>query len=346
MHENNWRTGYKNNVPHETKVIKKTKKSLAWRTKKKLAIIYLKKFLGFLLSTLGLFILLTSYTIFGGFLFHRIESSKEVQTQLDVKTSRAYHVDKLWNTTKSMNILFRQNWSNVASKILRNYTMFVFNITKCDGWNGQDRNESAELQWSFTGSMLYSVTVITTIGYGHIAPKTDEGRVVTIFYALVGIPLCIFSVTHIGGFMATIFRFLYKNIFCGLCCVCFNKMKRQKSFSREPSKKDVPIYVSLLLIAGYIGLGALLFGLWENDWNVLIGSYFCFITLSTIGFGDFVPGASLDPSSSQEKLVLCTLYLIVGLALLAMCFDLMQEEARCLLKTFGKKIGLINSEKI
>ena len=36
--------------------------------------------------------------------------------------------------------------------------------------------------------------------------------------------------------------------------------------------------------------GALMFSLWEPDWTYLIGSYFCFITLSTIGFGDYVPG--------------------------------------------------------
>ena len=64
-----------------------------------------------------------------------------------------------------------------------------------------------------------------------------------------------------------------------------------------------------------------------------------FITLSTIGFGDYVPGTSLH-ADSQGKMVLCALYLIVGLALLAMCFDLMQEEVRRKFRTLGIKIGL------
>ena len=29
----------------------------------------------------------------------------------------------------------------------------------------------------------------------------------------------------------------------------------------------VPLYVSLLLISGYIAVGALMFGLWETDWD-------------------------------------------------------------------------------
>jgi len=96
----------------------------------------------------------------------------------------------------------------------------------------------------------------------------------------------------------------------------------------DTSHVHVPLHVSLLLLAGYVLLGSLLFGLWEPDWGILVGSYFCFITLSTIGLGDVVPGTSLDAWSSTPKLVLCSLYVVCGLALLAMCFDLMQDQVR------------------
>jgi hypothetical protein len=42
----------------------------------------------------------------------------------------------------------------------------------------------------------------------------------------------------------------------------------------------------------YILLGAALFKAWEN-WGYLDASYFCFISLSSIGFGDLVPGAAV-----------------------------------------------------
>jgi len=105
----------------------------------------------------------------------------------------------------------------------------------------------------------------------------------------------------------------------------------------------VPIYVCLLLMLLYVALGAMLFTLVEQDWDYLIGSYFCFITLSTIGFGDYVPGTSLH-ADSQGKMVLCALYLLVGLALLAMCFDLMQEEVRRKFRALGTKIGLFERQ--
>ena len=58
-----------------------------------------------------------------------------------------------------------------------------------------------------------------------------------------------------------------------------------------------------------------------------------------------MPGTALDSWSSQQKLVICALYLFFGLALIAMCFDLMQEEAKNKFKYIGRKIGLIDSDK-
>jgi len=83
----------------------------------------------------------------------------------------------------------------------------------------------------------------------------------------------------------------------------------------------------------------------KDDWNFLIGFYFCFVTLSTIGFGDYVPGTSLNTWAAQEKLVLCALYLLVGLSLLAMCFELIQEEVRLFVRSVGVRVGLLDAEK-
>ena len=105
-------------------------------------------------------------------------------------------------------------------------------------------------------------------------------------------------------------------------------------------KVTVPVTICLVIIGGYIFAGAVLFTLWE-DWDYLTGSYFCFITLSTIGFGDIVPGTDMDKWASSEKLVLCALWLAFGLSLLAMCFNLMQEEVKEKCKWIGKKLGLL-----
>ena len=108
-------------------------------------------------------------------------------------------------------------------------------------------------------------------------------------------------------------------------------------------KVTVPISICLIIIAGYIFGGAVLFTLWE-EWDYLTGSYFCFITLSTIGFGDIVPGTDMKEWASHEKLVLCALWLAFGLSLLAMCFNLMQEEVKEKCKWLGQKLGLLRDD--
>ncbi|KAJ9451775.1 hypothetical protein DIPPA_55566 [Diplonema papillatum] len=42
-------------------------------------------------------------------------------------------------------------------------------------------------QWTLSGSVFYSMTVITTIGYGNLAPTTYNGRSFTVCYAIFGI---------------------------------------------------------------------------------------------------------------------------------------------------------------
>ncbi len=45
------------------------------------------------------------------------------------------------------------------------------------------------------------------------------------------------------------------------------------------------------------------------------------------GFGDLFPGASVGGGAeAQEKLIITSVYLLLGMALIAMCFNLAQEE--------------------
>ncbi|OWR42695.1 hypothetical protein KGM_211243A, partial [Danaus plexippus plexippus] len=53
-------------------------------------------------------------------------------------------------------------------------------------------------QWKFTGAFYYATTVLTTIGYGHSTPSTIGGKLFTMFYAIVGIPLGLIMFQSIG----------------------------------------------------------------------------------------------------------------------------------------------------
>jgi hypothetical protein len=49
----------------------------------------------------------------------------------------------------------------------------------------------------------------------------------------------------------------------------------------------VPVLAVISIIIAYIYLGSLMFNYFEG-WSMIICVYFCYITLSTIGFGDYV----------------------------------------------------------
>ena len=66
------------------------------------------------------------------------------------------------------------------------------------------------------------------------------------------------------------------------------------------------------------GLGALIFGYFES-WSPMEGAYFSFITLSTIGFGDFVPGSEVGASGVsplQYYITISAFQLIIFVVLL------------------------------
>ena len=212
-------------------------------------------------------------------------------------------------------------------------------------------------------------------GYGHIAPKTQWGRMVCIAYATLGIPLMLLCLANIGDVMADIFKYVYSKICCCGCCrrKDRNRDNRGAAQSRdtpeawkanydknkdggpiivdddeddeddeeEEEKVSVPLTITMAVIAVYIFFGALMFGTWE-EWSYVDASYFCFVTVSTIGFGDLVPGSSaFENQEDQIQMIMAAIYMLFGLALLSMCFSLIQEEISTKFKWIGEKLGIV-----
>lgn len=75
---------------------------------------------------------------------------------------------------------------------------------------------------------------------------------------------------------------------------------------------------ALVFLAFYLSAGAAVFDEWEDGWTFFDGFYFSFITVTTVGFGDLVPGDYL--------MLLCTLYILIGLALTSTIIELVRRE--------------------
>uniref|UniRef100_A0A0K2UBE6 Potassium channel subfamily K member 3like [Metaseiulus occidentalis] n=2 Tax=Lepeophtheirus salmonis TaxID=72036 RepID=A0A0K2UBE6_LEPSM len=111
------------------------------------------------------------------------------------------------------------------------------------------------------------------------------------------------------------------------------------------SPPRVPVLPVLAFVGGYITLGATIFSTWEK-WTLLEGAYFSFITLTTIGFGDFVPGDAVlndDSEHGQAKLILACIYLLMGLAVISMAINLVQEEIVERFRQLAIDMGIIEN---
>ncbi|KAK6039518.1 Ion channel [Cooperia oncophora] len=60
--------------------------------------------------------------------------------------------------------------------------------------------------WTLMDSVLFCYTVITTIGYGNVAPRTFNGRIFVILYGLIGVPFTMLAIANLGKFLATVLK--------------------------------------------------------------------------------------------------------------------------------------------
>ncbi|CAG7732605.1 unnamed protein product [Allacma fusca] len=123
----------------------------------------------------------------------------------------------------------------------------------------------------------------------------------------------------------------------------------EEEYEEEPEKRPVPIWLCVFLVIAYIISGAFLFSGWEG-WQFLDAAYFCFITLTTIGFGDFVPAQRKNETIKADEvpevsIALCSLYLLFGISLLAMSFNLVQEEVIHSVKQVAARLGIISEDE-
>ena len=126
----------------------------------------LKRFITFLFSHVGLSCLIVGYSLLGGIMFKAIElpNEKEIR-QRGCDTVEQYKeliVEYTDTGDENAVALYRSFWNKELFSILRGFEQDMSTLIHDYDWDGQLGDEP--YQWTFANSLLYSVTIITTIG--------------------------------------------------------------------------------------------------------------------------------------------------------------------------------------
>ncbi|XP_067455615.1 potassium channel subfamily K member 10 isoform X2 [Thunnus thynnus] len=175
-------------------------------------------------------------------------------------------------------------------------------------------------RWDVASAFLFCGTIITTIGFGNLSPRTWYGQLFCVCYALVGIPMFGILLAGVGDHMGTVLRRAVAKIE-----TLFLKHKVRPTTVRVTSAV-LSILIGCLI---FLAVPTVVFQKVEK-WSFLESLYFVVITLTTVGFGDYVPGGGHEGGFFFKPLV--WLWIVFGLAYFASILTMIGNWLRVLSK--------------
>jgi len=185
----------------------------------------------------------------------------------------------------------------------------------------------------FGHGLEYCLMLISTVGYGHIAPVTQSGRLATVFYGIVAIPFFFVLMFKLGAAFADITYFIFSLI--GLRPRIVKNTREIVDGSSCPGN-FVGMMVGMLILLLYLIFTTFLVRdslTWSDDVDMTFidAFYFNFVTLSTTGFGDLYPVLN----------GLYVAYLVFGLALVFMNIVMVKNFVDQIFFVLQRELGLL-----
>ncbi|XP_064622233.1 potassium channel subfamily K member 10-like isoform X2 [Lineus longissimus] len=222
------------------------------------------------------------YVGVGGVIFHFIEEPNETAVR---------------SNSITLSTDFLSNYSCITQAQMEAFVKAV--IIAYDQGVLTGNTTSSHTNWDYASAIFFSSTVVTTIGYGNIAPSTEGGRAFCSVYALIGIPLNLTLLAAIGEKMARVGE----------------RLKHIKSLKDKPR---ACVTVRLLVCVG-VGAVCLVFVpsaifVAVEGWTYGEALYYSVITLTTVGFGDYVAGYKYSGNLRSLYRITLSFWIVFGLA--------------------------------
>ncbi|NXG44281.1 KCNKG protein, partial [Psilopogon haemacephalus] len=233
------------------------------------------------------------YLLVGAAVFQALERTAEKQEKIEAAQMKEAFLQNFTHLTVAEMEQFMKN----LTKAIQNGVYPVGNESQLEDSN-----------WDFSNSFFFAGTVVSTIGYGTLHPKTTGGQIFCVFFALFGIPLNIVFLHRVGKMLS-------------LLCIKLGNYLYEKGMRKKKIKFLTLLFFLSTGILVFLCLPSLFFQITEG-WSYSEGIYFAFITLSTIGFGDYVVGKQPGRHYFSYYRTLVAIWILFGLAWIALLFNL------------------------
>uniref|UniRef100_A0A0N5A459 Potassium channel subfamily K member 1 n=1 Tax=Parastrongyloides trichosuri TaxID=131310 RepID=A0A0N5A459_PARTI len=231
---------------------------------------------------LALYCFVVFYIVGGGYIFHYLEGPAEEDKHVKMKENliiiKKIFVNKVTFSNSSDFI------EECLLKLLRNLSAAQTGHEAHDIQEALsiliNENQRVQKRWTLESSILFAFTILTTIGYGNLAPTSKESQIFTMIYGAIGIPLFLITIADLGRFFKTAIFFILQVVF---------KREIKKTDDQRLLREIGEVILVALLFLGFIATGSAILPLWESDLSYFQSVYFSYMSLTTIGLGDIVP---------------------------------------------------------
>uniref|UniRef100_H3ADL9 Potassium channel subfamily K member n=2 Tax=Latimeria chalumnae TaxID=7897 RepID=H3ADL9_LATCH len=252
-----------------------------------------------------------TYLVFGAAVFSSVELPYEDLLRQELRSLKRQFLEE-------HSCFSEEKLEEFLAKVLEasNYGVSVLN------------NATGKWNWDFTSSLFFASTVLSTTGYGHTVPLSDGGKAFCVIYSVIGIPFTLLFLTAVvQRIMVHVTRqpVLYIHTRWG--------------YSKQLVGVIHAVTLGFVIASCFFFIPAAVFCALEDDWNFLESFYFCFISLSTIGLGDYVPGEGYSQKFRSLYKIGITFYLLLGLIAMLVVLETFCElpELKKLRKMFYTK---------
>ncbi|XP_069360663.1 two pore potassium channel protein sup-9-like isoform X2 [Maniola hyperantus] len=200
---------------------------------------------------------------------------------------------------------------NIKNGLVRKYNITPEDYHMIEIVIIENKPHKAGPQWKFAGAFYFATVVLAMIGYGHSTPVTVGGKAFCMAYAMVGIPLGLVMFQSIGERLNKFASVVIRRAKCYLRCN-----------TTEATEMNL-MFATGMLSSIIITTGAAVFSRYEG-WSYFDSFYYCFVTLTTIGFGDYVALQNDQALTSKPGYVALSLvFILFGLAVVAASINLL-----------------------